>query len=454
MKNSTLDWLRCPSCHGSFHSTTTGATTAVNDYDILFCRCSQYPVVDGIPIIKKGIIGTARQTADEVISLIRAGRRHEALLSMIMPRPPGSPALAPTWLKTLPAIKGINRLKAYTHAWFLRSWRERTAALLDQSGDDVTVSDLLDCYFRQSGARNDDIYVYFAFRFGQPRHLVALSFVNLVHLPQRPILDLCCGLGHITRSLVQQSGAQPVIGLDRSFFGLYVAKTRIAPEAKYVCAEASQPLPFPDRTFSAVFCVDGFHTVMNKAATIQRLKRITEEEGLIVLVASRNAQVENPYSCEPLTPEGYQALVADMPHCLVADRDVLTAYLQRKGPPLAHSASAERLVNEPLLSVVAAHRREVFRDHGFFPDWPHAEGRLRLNPLFVEAERDQHGKALLRRAFPSAYYEQENPEYNLYLPENVVVDSDVLRDVGAGRRTPAMEPLITQCVVVGMPEGY
>jgi ubiquinone/menaquinone biosynthesis C-methylase UbiE len=353
----------------------------------------------------------------------------------------------------LPSIKGINRLKALTHAWRLRGWRERTAAFLEHPGDEVTTLDLLRWYFVQSGG-NVDAYDYFAFRFGQPRHLVALSFMSLVHRPQRPVLDLGCGFGHITRSLARRSGAQPAIGLDRNFFGLYVAKTRIAPEGNYVCTEASQLLPFPDRAFSALLCVDGFQLVENKAVAIQELKRVTHEDGLIMLVASRNARVQYRYARDPLPPEGYQALVADMPHRLVADNDVLSRYLQLNGPPLAHSASLECLANESLLSVVASHRREVFRDHGLFPDWPHAEGRLRLNPLFVEESPDERGKCRLRRVFPSAFYEQDNHECKRYLPEEVFVDAEVLKDVQAGKRTPAMEPLITQCVVLGMPEGY
>jgi hypothetical protein len=118
MKMSTLRWLRCPTCQGRFDG-TTGPTVGLQDYDILVCRCSQYPVVAGIPILKKGVIGGAQQTADELISLIRAGKHHDAWLRMTMPPPPTSPALAPTWVKKLPSVKGLNRLKARTHSRFI-----------------------------------------------------------------------------------------------------------------------------------------------------------------------------------------------------------------------------------------------------------------------------------------------------------------------------------------------
>src|SRR3712207_7263067 len=39
---------------------------------------------------------------------------------------------------------------------------------------------------------------------------------------------------------------QLVIGVDENFFGLYVAKHWIAPEAEYISCVADSSLPFPD----------------------------------------------------------------------------------------------------------------------------------------------------------------------------------------------------------------
>ena len=187
---------------------------------------------------------------------------------------------------------------------------------------------------------------------------------------------------------------------------------------------------------------------------MQECQRVLDADGLLMLVASRNARVDYPFAGEPLPPEGYQALVADMPHCLIADRDVLVRYLQRTGPPLAHPASPENLADAPLLSVIASRRQGVFRDYGRFAEWPHAEGRLRLNPLYQEEKRDTLGEVYLRRVFPSPFYEQDNPEYRGYLPEQVCVDSQVLKELREEKHTPAVERLLEQYVVLGMPSRY
>lgn len=454
MNISLLQWLCCPFCAGNLNPCGTDQIEGELEYDILTCHCGRYPIVAGIPVLKRGAIGTARQTADDVTGLIKSGRYREALLSVILPPPPAGPALAPAWMQSLPSVRGINRLKRLAHQRASRRWREQAAAFLTDPGDQVTACDLLDFYYHRSGFKMTNAYDYFAFRFGQPRHLVALSFTSLIHTPRKPILDLACGYGHITRSLVRRAKGQPVIGADPNFIGLYVAKTFIAPEAEYVCCVTDASLPFRNGSFSTAFCSDAFHLFINKATCFRELKRLTHENGLIMLVGLCNALSKYPYAGEPLSPEGYQGLLADMPHCLVPDRAVLTRYLQKQGPPLARSSEIGRLAYEPTLSVVASHRHEVFQDYGSFQDWPHAEGRLGLNPLYTEERRDGLGNLHLRRTFPTAWYEEHNAECKQYLPEAVSVDSKVLSHLAQGERTPEVEKLIEQCVVLGMPARY
>jgi SAM-dependent methyltransferase len=446
-----LHSLCCPFCGGSF----IGGKVAQPGFDILTCRCGEYPVVAGIPIIKKGVVGISGETVDDVNSQIRAGRYREALLAMIMPPPPASPALAPAWIQTLPSVKGIRRLKHGAHQHEASKWRDQVMRFLTSPGDKVTASDFLDLYYHRSGFKTDDGYDYFALRFAQPRYLVALSFTTLIHNPRKPLLDLACGFGHITRSLVHRARGQLVIGIDHNFFGLYVAKKFIASEAEYVCCVADGLLPFQDGFFSAALCSDAFHYFVNKVMSVRELKRLTQDDGLIVLTWVHNALLRCPHDGLPLPPEGYQALAADIPHRLVVDNDVLVRYRQKQGPPLARSAELRRLAHEPLLSIVASHRQEVFQDYGVFEHWPHAEGSLGLNPLYTIGERrDGVEEVQLQRTFPSAFYMEDHAQSREYLPETVKAHSQVLDDLACGKRTAEMERLIEQFVVLGMPDRY
>ena len=66
MHFSLLRFLRCPFCAGTLNARETGQIEREVEYDVLTCHCGEYPVVAGIPIIKKGVIGTSGETADSV----------------------------------------------------------------------------------------------------------------------------------------------------------------------------------------------------------------------------------------------------------------------------------------------------------------------------------------------------------------------------------------------------
>ena len=451
MSFSLLRSLHCPFCGGDFKWSELDEA----GFGILACYCGRYPVVAGIPIIKKGNIGIAGETVEAVTSLISVGRCRDALLAMVMPPAPASPSLAPPWVQSLPSLRGVRRLKSFAHERAAHRWRQKAAALLTDPDDQLTACDVLDLYYHRSGFKANDAYDYFALRFGQPRHLVALSFTTLIDNPTKPVLDLACGYGHLTRSLAGRAQPQPVIGVDQTFTGLYLAKTFVAPEAEFVCCAADGPLPFADDFFSAAFCSDAFHYFIHKLSSLKELRRLISDDGMIIMVWIHNLHVRRPHDGIPLPPGGYEALIADMPHRLVADSDVLARYLKRQGPPLAASGELERLSREPLLSIVASQRQDVFKDYGEFQDWPHGEGRLDLNPLYrIDKANDSPGDVHLRRTYPSDFYLDDHAQSKEYLAETVKVHSRVLADLAEGHRTPDVERLVDQFVAMGMPERY
>jgi SAM-dependent methyltransferase len=317
----------------------------------------------------------------------------------------------------------------------------------------------LEGYFRQRG--RPEHYHYFAFRFAHPRYLAALAFTHLLHQPTKPLLDLGCGCGHLLHHLGPRAAGQPVVGVDASFLELYVAKHWIAPAAEYVCCAADAALPFSDGAFAAVFCTDAFQYFTNKATCVRELRRLTQPAGFVLLNALPNARLQDTHALlkrsrnsRPLPPEGYQQLIADMPHCLVAARDVLGRYLHKQGPLLRRSGDLTPLADAPFVSLLASHRPEVFRAYGPLDEWPHADGCLGVNPLYVHEGSTGPGTVRLRRTFPSRVYAQEYVDYPEYLPETVEVPAEVFPDLARGKRTPELEGLLAQCVVLGLPLGY
>lgn len=436
MDSSLLDLLRCPSCGDGFEVSHAERAGEEVRFGLLRCRCNAYPVVAGIPVL-------AEEQARQARSLVEEGRNTEALLALL--RPP-VPALAHRWIRTLPDAPGLRWVRRAAHE---REWQRLAEKVTSGEVERLSAVDLLWLYFHNTREN----FNYQSFRYGQPRQLVALSFASLLR-DQGPILDLGCGCGQITFSLTQLASGQRVIGVDTFFFGLYLAKHWIAPQAEFLCSAADVPLPLPDGSLAAVFLSDAFHYFVDKATAIAELKRLLREDGVLLSTGMHNACVQRELAYGlPLTPDGYAGLVADLHHCVVADTDVLARYFQRQGPLLAGPADKETLERAPLLSLAASRRPDLFRDHGTFQDWPHSLGRLRLNFLYKEESREG-GTVRLRRTFPSARSEADQAEIKPYLPESVEVSGTVLEDLEQGRRTPEIETLIAQGVVMGMPDRY
>jgi SAM-dependent methyltransferase len=334
----------------------------------------------------------------------------------------------------------------------LDAWRARLASRVTGDGHG-TALEMLDLYYRQGPAASAEGYNYFGFRFTQPRHLVALALLSVIENPVKPLLELGCGFGHLTRSLVQQAAGQAVIGIDQSFFALFVAKKWIAREASFVCYGMDGGLPFPDAAFSATVCVDGIHYIEAKTIAVREMTRTLIDDGMIILACSRNAAVPYPYAGFPLAVEGYGQLVTGMPQVLLADGDILEHYLKGFSPPLDRCTNAQQLAAAPLVSIVASRQKDALRDRGRFETPPHSHGRCGVNPLY-SVERRADGGAVLRRTFPSSFYAEDNAEAASYLPAEASISRDGLSALDEGRRTPEIERLIEQYVVLGLPERY
>jgi len=453
MNKLLLDALRCPYCSGEF-TVTHGNVSGDNwDYGVLSCYCEQYPVVAGIPVIRKGVIGNNGETIQAVSQLILSGKHQDALLATLMPPAPASAQLAPAWLEQLPQVKGMWRLKGLFGRFAISRWTERVQTLLADGPIGKTAKDYVDVCFGVRG--NEKSYDYFMNRFGQPRQLVALSLMTLIESPRKPVLDFGCGFGHLTSHLVRRVGHQSIIGADRDFIRLYVAKNILAPEALYVCCDGDVSLPFPDEFFSVSYVSDALYMVTNKVICSREVQRVADSNGIIIVSGIRNRVAKFHYRAA-MPYHAYGELFASVPHRVLANSDVLARYLNKRGPALSRSSEKRTLDDEQWFSIVATNREELLVDQAAFEDWPHAEGVLELNPLYKPAgdQANASGEILYRHAFPSSWYEREDGDCRNYEPESVSISSQILKDLSSQKRTAEMEALIARCVIVGIPDRF
>ncbi len=487
MRINTIGFLQCPFCASSIE---LKPDTVEDELGVSFgttvCReCAhEFPIVGGVLIIAEPgqLIGAEAEapafrggrgiSARALCRLIKDRRYTEAFSRLLNPATPnadllvsphshaGAPGSAgasdivrpdPHHAPRIPAdLQGrLNRLSG---GRLLNRARRRVGEFLLENREHLTALDAMDLYM--AWYSRAETAVHFAFGFGQPRHLAALSIASLIKKRDGPILDLACGPGHLTHYFCAGGdGNRPVVGVDRNFFRLWVARNFMAPGADFVCQWVDRPLPFSTGFFDSAFCSDAFHYILNKAGCICEARRVVAPDGPIGIVRFGNAALQ-PREGHELTVDGYARLFAENPHVLVGEDELVASYLQGKGPDLRRRESTERLGDQKWVSAVSSGAESVFREHGPVDDWAHAEGRLVLNPIYLMEGKDSSGELTMRFEFPSEWYEFENAGYLEYAPETVAVSREVLAAMRSGERTEEVRKLIERFVVVGVPDRY
>jgi ubiquinone/menaquinone biosynthesis C-methylase UbiE len=95
------------------------------------------------------------------------------------------------------------------------------------------------------------------------------------------VLDLACGTGAVARVAASTVGPDgEIIGLDRSEAMLAIARRRVAPGARvdWRTGDAAS-LPFPDRSFDAVLCQQGFQFFADRQQALAEIARVLRRNG-------------------------------------------------------------------------------------------------------------------------------------------------------------------------------
>jgi uncharacterized protein YbaR (Trm112 family) len=137
-----LTRLRCPYCYGRLIPFEKTKLITGSEYGVLSCHCGRYPVVAGIPILKK-----SRQIK-EVIALLDEARYNDALLNLITP--PKS-ALVSSEI-TFPVLNAVFNKLIYPVS--VTNWRKRADLLLSKQNDQTAACKLLNLYYGNSKSEN------------------------------------------------------------------------------------------------------------------------------------------------------------------------------------------------------------------------------------------------------------------------------------------------------------
>jgi ubiquinone/menaquinone biosynthesis C-methylase UbiE len=100
------------------------------------------------------------------------------------------------------------------------------------------------------------------------------------------VLDICCGSGGPSLTLVQRTGCR-LSGIDRESAGIAHARVQAAArglsdQATFSLVDCAGPLPFENDNFDAVLCIDAVPHLPDRFGTLREWSRLLRKKGRLV----------------------------------------------------------------------------------------------------------------------------------------------------------------------------
>lgn len=436
--------LICQGCGTAPVSDDNPLTYRDEQFCILRCDCSEYPVVAGIPLLFPKRVAERTVYTSRLINLIRAGNNQQALLEALTPTNVVQESPRTLADKLMPSAMSKRRSLA-KHRKLLENWQQKLLRLSAIRSPGSTIA-LLQHYFQGHNA-GQPAADYFSYRLGQPKFLTTVSLALAMPELKGSAADLACGAGHFTRNLLHRNDGEPVYGIDQDFFLLWIANTRIAPAGRFICTDLEYGLPFSSGGLGSILMSNFFQFLHGKQQLIRESERaLRKPDGVIMLSSVRHSGYATATPNRAIAAESYRKLFT-LPNVVVSDDAILERYLNGLGPDLRESADSSKLNNSPMISLVASRNADAFQVHGEFTLPPHyaGAGSPRINPLYQPTPGSTHSSDLCSYniVWPSKQYIEDNMGIRDLLPEVVVV-----------KNSPKVAEEIASCALADYPDDY
>jgi SAM-dependent methyltransferase len=184
--------------------------------------------------------------------------------------------------------------------------KRRVLRELLASRDASSATEVFRFFYRPESPLDIAVGDYFSLRFGQPRHLVAVCLLAQLPTDDKPVLDIACGCGHLDHYLTSRIDPLSVVGVDLNFFHAWIARHWIALAGAFVCANATEGLPFADNSFSATICSDAYHCIPERAQLNAEVRRCAPGRPGIITYAGNVGVMPNEGCHPPAKPGAFE----------------------------------------------------------------------------------------------------------------------------------------------------
>ena len=111
------------------------------------------------------------------------------------------------------------------------------------------------------------------------------------------VLDVGCGTGSLSATLVRVTGASKIVGIDPSSGFIEYARTQIAdPRVMFEVGDA-QALPYPDKSFDRCMALLAVDYIPDASKAVIEMRRVTATAGIVATTMWDRSRVNELQNC-------------------------------------------------------------------------------------------------------------------------------------------------------------
>ena len=373
-----IDKLQCPLCGGKFSKEIN------QEWGIVSCQCSDYPVAEGIVILKKGNV------YDIAMRMIKQGRKKDAINVLC--------GVHGTFNVYAEKLVDFN-IMPFPEFFFLNFKRLKNKKFFQRLNDD---------FLSALKPMKQGVYEeYFFHKYSLDTFAELAPFLDVVH--KGALLDVGCGMGHFAFLAQEIYPNMKFFLCDFNFHFLLMAKHFFIHDATFVCTDCENGMPFQNGLFDAVFASDFLCTINNKKLLVQDFERITDESGVIVLSHLHN-KGKNVWG-KNLSPEGYANLFKSKYVRVISEKKISDDFWGKSVTDLTVDKPGKTIDKDcsdnTNLELIASNNNVSFRKYKSFPLRKNIKNII-FNPLYNVKEVGR--KIELTRKPLSSWMLEENPK--------------------------------------------
>ncbi len=443
MRSHLLKLIKCPYCGSEFKFQVV---VDKNGEDVIFgcinCECSEFPIVEGILILKAGPL------SKHVVKLVKERKTREAAIHCF-----GWEDFQNLYASYVPfrfSYKVQSALgRVLSFSGYHELFRENSKVYKNYSDKSLPFCDVL-------GKGEFDVYL--RNRFSTFSFWSNYAFLPLLKTKRGRILDLSCGAGHGSFVVSKYVETDVHCCADSCFRLLFLARKYFAQKAEFVCLDANNPLPFKARTFDTILMSDAFHYVYARASLAREMERAIRPGGLILLTHLHNSLADNGAAGYPLTPKAYAALFScEIAPKIMPEKAVVESFLIQNKLDLQELYSDDELNSSNAIILMATSDPSLFKLYDRADlDFLSLKNHLVINPLYEIHEKNDSVLLVRSPAYDgSSFFEDYYPFTKEYLPAECEIGKQFVR----GRKVnlagfERADELMKRFVAINVPENY